>query len=162
MNERNTTTDDRLVDTLVAMHDSLKVLMRQGEQDRARAAAPQAQLRMGPVPNEPAPVTFTPPVPPVATPATETAPSFGTVKRASSSEDASGERSRRGTAFIRDIPFDSTEDLVAAARRAAQAAAARAEERDALRLRRALADEPKRAPDEPGRHKFSLLVVAAA
>src|SRR5262249_28633049 len=98
MNERNTTTDDRLVDTLVAMHDSLKVLMRQGEQDKARAmAAPQAQLRMGPTPNEPAPVTFTPPVPPVVTPATETASSFGTVKRASSSEEASAERSRRGT-----------------------------------------------------------------
>jgi localization factor PodJL len=162
MNERNTTTDDRLVDSLVAMHDSLKGLMRQGEQDRAWAmAAPQAQLRMGRTPNEPAPVTFAPPAPPVPTPpATKTAPSFGLAKRAPSSEEASAERSLRGSAFIRDI--DSTEDLVAAARRAAQAAAARAEERDALRLRRALANEPKRATDEPGRHKVSLLMVVAA
>ena len=162
MNERNTATDDRLVDSLVAMHDSLKGLMRQGEQDRAWAmAAPQAQLRMGRTPNEPAPVTFAPPAPPVPTPpATETAPSFGLAKRAPSSEEASAERSLRGPAFIRDI--NSTEDLVAAARRAAQAAAARAEERDALRLRPALANEPKRATDEPGRHKVSLLMVVAA
>jgi localization factor PodJL len=164
MNECNTATDDRLVDTLVAMHDSLKGLMRQGERDRARAmGAPQTQLRMGTTPSEPAPVTFAPPAPPTpAPPATETAPSFGLAKRGPSSAEASAERSRRSTAFIRDIPFDSTEDLVAAARRAAQAAAARAEERDALRLRQALADEPKRATDEAGRHKFSLLMVAAA
>ena len=162
MNERNTATDDHLVDSLVAMHDSLKGLMRQGEQNRAWAmAAPQAQLRMGRTPNEPAPVTFAPPAPPVPTPpATETAPSFELAKRAPSSEEASAERSLRGPAFIRDI--DSTEDLVAAARRAAQAAAARAEERDALRLRPALANELKRATDEPGRHKVSLLMVVAA
>jgi hypothetical protein len=106
--------------------------------------------------------------PPTPAPAktTETAPPHGLAKQAFAEQAAgveASEPSRRGTVFIRDIPFESTEDLVAAARRAAQAAAARAEERDALRLRQARgADEAKRANEEPGHHKISLLMVFAA
>jgi localization factor PodJL len=73
-----------------------------------------------------------------------------------------GEPPRQRTAFIRDIPFESTEDLVAAARRAAQAAAARAEERNALPQRKVRATAETKPSEEPGRHKVSLLMVAAA
>jgi len=97
---------------------------------------------------------------------TETAPPNRRAKQAFAEPTVRVEASeppRRGTVFIRDIPFESTEDLVAAARRAAQAAAARAKERDALRLRQARgADEAKRANEEPGHHKISLLIVLAA
>ena len=175
MNERNLVTGDRLVDTLAAMHESLKGLVQQGERDRAPAMAPSpAPPRMEPAPREVGPADFPPPEPRMVAPptpapparTTKTAPPYRRAKHAFA-EQAVGveasEPSRRGTVFIRDIPFESTEDLVAAARRAAQAAAARAEERDALRLRQARgADEAKRANEEPGHHKISLLMVLAA
>jgi localization factor PodJL len=175
MNERNLVTCDRLVDTLAAMHESLKGLVQQGERDRAPAMVPvPAQPWMEPAPREAGPADFVPPQPRMVAPptpapparTTETAPPHGLAKHAFA-EQAVGveasEPSRRGTGLIRDIPFESTEDLVAAARRAARAAAARAEERDALRLRHARgADEAKRANEEPGHHKISLLMVFAA
>ena len=47
MNERSLATDDRLVDTLAAMHESVKGLVQQRERDRARMAAepPPAPIR---------------------------------------------------------------------------------------------------------------------
>ena len=54
---------------------------------------------------------------------------------------------------------ESPDDLVAAARRAAQAAAARAEERDGRRAKMPLAGS---GPAEPGRRKRSWLMIAAA
>jgi localization factor PodJL len=69
---------------------------------------------------------------------------------------------RQRPTFIRDIPFESTEDLVAAARRAAQAAAARADERGGAHPRPARVAAEVKPSDEPGRHKISLLMVAAA
>jgi localization factor PodJL len=143
MNERSLTTDDRLVDTLTAMHQSVKGLVQQRERDRAkeaRAPLPSA-IREGIL--EPAPAVVAQPQPPATAPqATETP---------------------RRTGFIRDIPFESTEDLVAAARRAAQAAAARAEQRNALRQQPPTgADETRRTAAEPGQHKMSLLMVLAA
>jgi localization factor PodJL len=175
MNERNLVTGDRLVDTLAAMHESVKGLVQQGERDRASAMVPPpAPPRMEPSPREASPADFAPPeprvvAPPISAPptrTTETVPPHGRAKHPFTEQAVgveAGEPSRRGTLFIRDIPFESTEDLVAAARRAAQAAAARAEERDALRLRQARgADEAKRANEEPGHHKISLLMVVAA
>lgn len=163
MNERNNATDDRLVDTLVAMRESLKGLMQQGERDKARAMiTPRTPPHPETVETEPRSADFVQPESRGDTPAV-LPPPFGGAKRTALTEKAAGEPSRRSTAFIRDIPFESTEALVAAARRAAQAAAARAEERDALRLQQALsADKAKRANDEPGRHKVSFLMVAAA
>jgi localization factor PodJL len=163
MNERNNATDDRLVDTLVAMHESLKGLMQQGERDKARAMiAPRTSPRQETVATEPRSADFAQPESGGGAPGVSPPP-FGSAKRTALTEEVAGDRSRRGTVFIRDIPFESTEDLVAAARRAAQAAAAKAEERDALRLQQALgADKAKRANDEPGRHKVSFLLVAAA
>lgn len=143
MNERSLATDDRLVDTLAAMHESVKGLVQQSERDRAkRAAEPQPSPIKEAIP-EPGLASVVQPEPPRPAPQTAEPP-------------------RRGTAFIRDVPFDSTEDLVAAARRAAQAAAARASQRDTARRQPSAAEEMRRVTAEPGRHKMSLLMVVAA
>jgi localization factor PodJL len=144
MNERSLATDDRLVDTLAAMHDSVKGLVQQRERDRARIAAePQPAPIRETVP-EPGLASVVQPEPPAPVP-------------------QAAEPPRRGTTFIRDVPFDSTEDLVAAARRAAQAAAARVAQRDAARRQPATtAEVTRRLTAEPGQHKMSLLMVVAA
>ena len=143
MNERSLATDDRLVDTLTAMHESVKGLVQQRERERARAVA------------EPKPASMM-----------ETAPAqeaANLAAREPATPAQAPEPPRRSPAFIRDIPFESTEDLVAAARRAAQAAAARAAQRDAtLRQPSAAVQEMSRPAAEPGRHKMSLLMVVAA
>jgi localization factor PodJL len=145
MNERNLATDDRLVDTLTAMHESLKGLM-QRERDRAAAtAAREAPPRVEPAASEAGAADFAQSRQPVA-----------------AAQIQAAEPPRQRNTFIRDIPFESTEDLVAAARRAAQAAAARAEERNALPQRKVRATAETKPSEEPGRHKVSLLMVAAA
>jgi localization factor PodJL len=145
MNERNLATDDRLVDTLTAMHESLKGLM-QRERDRAAAtAAREAPPRVEPAASEADAADFAQSRQPVA-----------------AAQIQAAEPPRQRTTFIRDIPFESTEDLVAAARRAAQAAAARAEERNAPPQRKVRATAETQPSEEPGRHKVSLLMVAAA
>jgi hypothetical protein len=143
MNERSLATDDRVVDTLTAMHQSVKGLLQQRERDRAKEApAPLPSPIREAIP-EPAPAVVAQPQPPATAPQAAEPP--------------------RRTGFIRDIPFESTEDLVAAARRAAQAAAARAEQRNALRQQSpAGTDETRRSAPEPGQHKFSVLMVVAA
>jgi localization factor PodJL len=141
MNERNLATDDRLVDTLTAMHQTL-----QQERDRAAATAlREAPLRMEPAASEAGAADFAQSRQPVA-----------------AAQIQAAEPPRQRNTFIRDIPFESTEDLVAAARRAAQAAAARAEERNALPQRKVRATAETKPSEEPGRHKVSLLMVAAA
>ncbi len=69
---------------------------------------------------------------------------------------------RPRTAFIRDIPFEETEDLAAAARRAAEAAAARAADRAAALPRQHVGIAETRQGEEPGQHKTSLLMLVAA
>src|SRR6478735_528626 len=144
MNERNLATDDRLVDTLTAMHESLKGLM-QRERDRAAATASREAPRVEPAASEAGATDFAQSRQPVA-----------------AAQIQAAEPPRQRTTFIRDIPFESTEDLVAAARRAAQAAAARAEERNAPPQRKVRATAETQPSEEPGRHKVSLLMVAAA
>ena len=145
MNDRNLATDDRLVDTLTAMHESLKGLM-QRERDRAAATASrEAPPRIEPAASEVGAADFAQSRQPVA-----------------AAQIQAAEPPRQRTTFIRDIPFESTEDLVAAARRAAQAAAARAEERNVPPQRKVRATAETKPSDEPGRHKVSLLMVAAA
>jgi localization factor PodJL len=145
MNERNLATADRLVDTLTAMHESLKGLM-QRERDRAAATALcEAPPRMEPAASEAGAADFAQSRQPVA-----------------AAQIQAAEPPRQCNTLIRDIPFESTEDLVAAARRAAQAAAARAEERNALPQRKVRATAETKPSEEPGRHKVSLLMVAAA
>jgi localization factor PodJL len=142
MNERSLATDDRLVDTLAAMHESVKGLVQQRERDRARMAAE-------------------PPPPPIRETVPEPAPASVVQPELSQPAPQAPEPPRRGATFIRDVPFDSTVDLVAAARRAAQAAAARTAQRDAAR-RQPAAEEQRRVTAEPGQHKMSLLMVVAA
>lgn len=144
MNERSLATDDRMVDTLAAMHESVKGLVQQRERDRARMAVePQASPTRETAP-QPGPASVVQPQPPASAPQGPEPP-------------------RRSAGFIRDVPFDSTEDLVAAARRAAQGAAARAAQRDAARRQPSdAAEETRRFTPEPGRHKMSLLMVVAA
>ena len=142
MNERSLATDDRLVDTLAAMHESVKGLVQQREGDRARMATE-------------------PPPPPIRETVPEPAPASVVQPELSQPAPQAPEPPRRGATFIRDVPFDSTVDLVAAARRAAQAAAARTAQRDAAR-RQPAAEEQRRVTAEPGQHKMSLLMVVAA
>ena len=142
MNERSLATDDRLVDTLAAMHEFVKGLVQQRERDRARMAAE-------------------PPPPPIRETVPEPAPASVVQPELSQPAPQAPEPPRRGATFIRDVPFDSTVDLVAAARRAAQAAAARTAQRDAAR-RQPAAEEQRRVTAEPGQHKMSLLMVVAA
>ena len=145
MNERNLATDDRLVDTLTAMHESLKGLMQRERDKAAATAAREAPPRVEPAASEAGAADFAQSRQPVA-----------------AAQIQAAEPPRQRTTFIRDIPFESTEDLVAAARRAAQAAAARAEERNALPQRKVRATAETKPSEEPGRHKVSLLMVAAA
>jgi localization factor PodJL len=131
MNERSLATDDRLVDTLTAMHESVKGLVQQRERERARVAAAPQPLPIPEAAPEPEPASIAQQQPPVTAPEASEPP-------------------RRSATFIRDIPFESTEDLVAAARRAAQAAAARAVQRDASRQQlSAVTEETRRATGEP-------------
>ena len=145
MNERNLATDDRLVDTLTAMHESLKGLMQRERDKAAATAAREAPPRIEPAASEAGAADFAQSRQPVA-----------------AAQIQAVEPPRQRTTFIRDIPFESTEDLVAAARRAAQAAAARAEERNVLPQRKSRATAETKPSEEPGRHKVSLLMVAAA
>ena len=141
MNRRSLATDDRLVDTLAAMHESVKGLVQQKarqSQDGGRAATPPIRETIP----EPAPASV--------------------IQPGAASKPAQA-RSRRGGERLhsRCSIRLSLGDLVAAARRAAQAAAARAAHRDAAPAtggRRR--DETHRA--EPGQHKMSLLMVVAA
>jgi len=143
MNERSLATDDRLVDTLAAMHESVKGLVQQRARGRARITAEPQPSPIKETVSEPGLASVVRPEPPQPAP-------------------QAPEPQRRGTTFIRDVPFDSTEDLVAAARRAAQAAAARAVQRDAARRQPAAAEVTRRVTAEPGQHKMSLLMVVAA
>ena len=63
MNERNVTTDDRLVDTLAAMHESVKGLVQQRERDRARMAAEAQPIPMRETAPEPSLASIAQPQP---------------------------------------------------------------------------------------------------
>ena len=209
MNEQSRVTDDRLADTLVAVHASLKDLMHQAERGRApatpaprgalsaepvsgeamRAAAVQPRSRLEPAPSHAesrAEKTLTRndgedlrflnrslrdrlgAAVPVSEDTEPMAP-FGRAKRGPIAEEAVDldevEPSPRGASFTREVSLDSTDDFVAAARRAAQAAAARAEERGASQPRKARGLDEPHAPassELPERRKRSVLMVVAA
>jgi localization factor PodJL len=182
MNERGRVTDDRMVDTLEAMHASLKGLAEQLE--RPEAPVSQGSSALG----EPA----GPSVPGGAASVGDVTSSederlnslrdrlaasylgfdgdrtnmpFGRAKRSSSLGEATVDLdemdpARLGTPTA-EMSFDSMEDLVAAARRAAQAAAARTEERSARHQRReGSAQGTNRG--EPERRTRSFLMFIAA
>jgi localization factor PodJL len=182
MNERGRVTDDRMVDTLEAMHASLKGLAEQLERPEAPLSQGRAALGEPPGPSVSGGAA---PVGGDAIGSEEerldslrdrlaasdlgfdddrTNMPFGRAKRSSLGEAAVDfdemAPARLGTP-IAEMSFDSMEDLVAAARRAAQAAAARAEERAAQRPRR---EDPSHAANrgEPERRTRSFLMVIAA
>jgi len=182
MNERGRVTDDRMVDTLEAMHASLKGLAEQLE--RPEAPLSQGSAALG----EPAGPSVSGGAAPVGGElissdderlnslrdrlaasdlgfdSDRTNMPFGRAKRSSLGEATVDldkmDPARLGTATA-EMSFDSMEDLVAAARRAAQAAAARAEERSAQHQRR---EGPARGANrgEPERHTRSFLMFIAA
>ncbi len=199
LNERSRVTDDRMVDTLEAMHSSLKGLVQQAE-----PPMPPQRTRLSPGEAEKASAASPKPV--------ETAPHrgevssgeparhyrgeekrdakgslrerlfdipefedhaprapFGRAKRGASAPEPIGldaiAPSARGATFTTDVSFDSMEDLVAAARRAAQAAAARAEQRDAARHTKTVAAGESLSHlggELPERRKRPILMIIAA
>ena len=191
MNERSRATDDRLVDTLAAMHESLRDLVHQVDRGRQPSPTPP---RAQPQPHwEPAPSYAEAPNEKAITRGAtedvragyrslrsllgataqdfediEPAPAFGRAKRGPLAEEAvdldESEPSRPGALSVPEAPLGSRDDLVAAARRAAQSAAARAKERGALGPRRArLTDEAstEAGMDLPERRKRSILMIVA-
>jgi localization factor PodJL len=99
----------------------------------------------------------------------ETAPPFGRAKRGQSDEqafDLDAMQPRRPLAEPSlDADYATPDDLVAAARRAAQAAALRAEERSSgSRVRRVTSPgtDLSSAADAPSRRKRSILIISAA
>jgi localization factor PodJL len=141
MNERSTAAGDRLAGIVEAVHDSLKQLVQQAERSAARATdlkphAPFAQDLPAHSPDnnesEPARSAESPIVEPRST--------FGRATRAGSGdrpadhgERPAGRDAPRSVRILAKRPTrtetEMEEDLVAAARRAAQAAARRAAER---------------------------------
>jgi localization factor PodJL len=201
MNDRSTSSDDKLAGTIEAVHASLKQLAQQVERAAPppapalpAASAPAAKPRvpfaervrdLAPLPGTPSEQddarksaetngrkdavdkakAATPP-PDFAEP--EIAPHFGRARRGSIGEqafDLDAPTSRRTPAKPRlDAEYDVPDDLVAAARRAAQAAAAKAEERGSgSRLRRLPGDGDSTMRAElPARRKRSFLIICAA
>jgi hypothetical protein len=100
----------------------------------------------------------------------EFAPSFGRAKRGQPEEkpfdlDAQPPRRPRGKTTDEDAEYETPDDLVAAARRAAQAAALKAEERasSGARVRRVPAEsEASPGAELPLRRKRSFLIIFAA
>ena len=224
MGDKSRESNDRLVTTLKSVHDSLKQLVQQFEQDgpslgtrprapfadrarqaEAKPASPFAQATAGQTqaPKMAAPQTPQAPAPKMpeqdAKPSprrpemgaeiptkeslrdrlgaaipdfkeSETPPPFGRAKRSGEEAvdlDAAMPRSPRvrvplGTDMpTQDEEAGAPDDLVTAARRAAKAAATRAEERDGRRPRARVTSTDLNA-EQPGRRKRSLLIISAA
>ena len=213
MNERSRATDDRVVDTLAAVHESLKTLVHKLERSSStppfmpsRHTPPAAEMSA-----EPGRAGFTlPPQPPGLPPfapgslggraglrdsgeqqelrpenpslrnrlrealsdleSEEPMEAFGRAKRAASGGQLAdtgeaGRQSPFARSFESEGGRDSIDDLVAAARRASQAAAARAEERGTPAPRSARVAKETRSPigtEVPERRKRSVLIIAAA
>jgi localization factor PodJL len=188
MNERGQATDDRLVDTMAAVHKSLQQLVQQVEKSTrpATVVAPQ------PMPTAPSAQA--------ERKAAETSPTEAKIEQPQSLAETAEKpvlrkenslRSRLGAALpdfqkkdakptrkdtakepeatdraeVQDADFDAGDDFVAAARRAAQAAAVKAEERNSGKSRKAGRASASNivAPLEPqGRRKRPLLIILAA
>jgi localization factor PodJL len=165
MNERGQATDDRLADTMEAVHKSLQQLVQQVEKGTRPVPAMAPQTMPAPPPQPERKVA-------------EASPTEAKVEKAESAAETAGKpvlrkenslRSRLGAALpdfqkrepklapkdlakehamtkepeataraeVQDAEFDAGDDFVAAAQRAAQAAAAKAEERNNGKSRKA-------------------------
>jgi localization factor PodJL len=191
MNERSRATDDRLVDTLAAMHESLRDLVHQVERGRQPLptpplALPQPRSELAPSPAEtridkaatrdggedlrsrhPSLRSLLSTTAPDSK-ELEPAPAFGRAKRGPLVEEAvdldESEPSRSVDLSFPEAFLAPRDDLVAAARRAAQSAAARAGERGALRPRRSRVTNEtstEASMELPERRKRSILMIVA-
>jgi localization factor PodJL len=182
MNERGRLTDDRMVDTLEAMHASLKRLAKQLERPEPPLSQGPAILGEPPGPSLPGgaarvggdaisgederlnSLTDRLAASDLSFDSDRTNMPFGRAKRSSLGEAAVDfdemDPTRLGAPST-EMSFYSMEELVAAARHAAQAAAARAEERAAQCPRRG---DTSHGSDrgEPERRTRSFLMVIAA
>jgi localization factor PodJL len=213
MNDRARASDDRFIVTIEAVHESLKQLVQQIENNAPPPPAPSVPFAermrdLAPLPNKPA-TQPSPEMPgekadtpktaatgnaaPIAQDArpkdaspknaspknrlaaaiadledSEAAPHFGRAKRSPSEEkafDLDAPASRRSIAKkLADAEYEAPDDLVAAARRAAQAASLKAEERaSGSRVRRLAGDAQSTIGAEvPARRKRSFLIICAA
>ncbi|MGZ5915729.1 MAG: peptidoglycan-binding protein [Methyloceanibacter sp.] len=190
MNDRSRATDDRLADTLAAVHQSLKQLVQQVERGREPQAIvpPRAPVPERPLP---APAEASREKAPVRKesgrqdPSTrrslrsrlgtaipdfqegEAPPSFGRAKRGQLGDEAVDLDLAEPPAQIRDAEYEieTKDDFVAAARRAAQAAAAHAEERSGTgsrRVRTSPSVSLASQAEPQGRRKRSMLMIVAA
>ena len=183
MNERGRTTDDRLADTMTAVHKSLQQLVQQVEKGSRPAPAPQGEtmpkhyagdavyadskIEQSEQASEPAEK----PTPRreslrsrlgAALPDFQQSEARPTSRGRAQPSEETKDLDRPAT---QDAAFEDADDFVASARRAAQAAAAKADERDngkSLKTARASASSVV-APLEPqGRRKRPLLIILAA
>jgi localization factor PodJL len=230
MNDRARASDDKFIVTIEAVHESLKQLVQQIENNAPPPPAPTRRVPfaermrdLAPLPNKSAmqpapempgekadtpkadtpktaatghaaPIAQDPPAqdalpkhapPKDASPKdappknrlaaaiadledTEAAPHFGRARRSQDEEkafDLDAPASRRGIAKkLADAEYEAPDDLVAAARRAAQAASLKAEERSGGSRVRRLAGDAQSAigAEVPARRKRSFLIICAA
>jgi len=183
MNERGQTTDDRLADTMAAVHKSLQQLVQQVEKGsrpapsmpaeampkRHAGDAPYADAKIEP--SEQASESIEKQVPRRESLRSRLGAALsdlpeGEARPSSRARPQRGEEAKDldGPAQ-QDAAFEDADDFVASARRAAQTAAAKAEERDngkSRKTERASAASVV-APLEPqGRRKRPLLIILAA
>ena len=184
MSERSRANDDRLAGTIEAVHESLKKLVQLVEQNAAAAVAPKPRVpfaervrRLDPQEAS----AETPEKAPAVMGASlrnrlaaaipdfqdsEAAPNFGRAKRAPLEEKAPQPKEStksRPLAKTEDASFEVPDDLVAAARRAAQAAALKVEERSGTRPRKLPGDgEAQAIAGTSGKRGRSFLIIFAA
>jgi localization factor PodJL len=179
MNERGQTTDDRLADTMAAVHKSLQQLTQQVEKGLRPAPSILAEAM---------PKRYADDAPFADAKIVQSEQASGSAEKSASRRESPRGRlaaplpefqdgtSARGLPqrgemakdpdqpAKQDAAFEDADELVASARRAAQAAAARAEERDNGKSQKTgRASASSIAPLEPqGRRKRPLLIILAA
>ena len=189
MSEHARGSDERLAGTIQAVHDSLKKLVQIVEQNAAPAPAPKLKVpfaeRMRRLDPQDAPAPSAPERVPEKAPQTarvslrnrlaasipdfqdgEEAPNFGRAKRGPKEEKAPSEKADKPSspAETEDASYEAPDDLIAAARRAAQAAALKVEERGSGPRPRKLPGDSE-APvsgGTSGKRSRSFLMIFAA
>ena len=189
MSERARSSDERLAGTIQAVHDSLKKLVQLVEQNAAPVQAPKPKVpfaeRMRRLDPQEAPAPAAPEKAPKKAPETarvslrnrlaasipdfqdgEDAPSFGRAKRGPKEEKAPSDNADKPSspAETEDASYEAPDDLIAAARRAAQAAALKVEERGSgPRPRKLPGDsEARMSGGTSGKRSRSFLMIFAA
>jgi localization factor PodJL len=189
MSEHARSSDERLAGTIQAVHDSLKKLVQLVEQNAAPAPAPKPKVpfaeRMRRLDPQEAPAPTEPEKAPEKAPQKarvslrnrlaasipdfqdgEEAPNFGRAKRGPKEEKAPSDKADKPSApaETEDASYEAPDDLIAAARRAAQAAALKVEERGSGPRPRKLPGDSEAAVSggTSGKRSRSFLMIFAA